>query len=274
MEALSDGLRGIIVAGPGQQLYVADYANIEARVLFWLAHEETGLDIFRRGEDIYLDMAAKIKRDRQMGKAAILGLGYGMGAEKFAATAGITEAEAQTIVDTYRREYSSVRYLWYNQGDAAMAAVLSKTPKNSGATRWEFIEPFLFCTLPSGRRLAYPFPEVAPAVTWWGEVKDQLTCMGQHAITRQWVRTKLYGGLLVENITQAVARDILAEALLRCEASGVYSPVLSVHDEVLCEAPLGAGSTENYVALLTQPPTWAPDLPIAAQGFSATRYCK
>jgi DNA polymerase len=128
--------------------------------------------------------------------------------------------------------------------------------------------PFLFCQLPSGRRLAYPFPEIKARATPWGDIKASLTFMGTNTYSRQWTRQVTYGGSLVENITQAVARDVLAEAMLRCEWTGLYLPVLSVHDELICEADEGRGNVAEFVALLEEPPEWAPDCPIAADGFS------
>jgi DNA polymerase len=284
MEALSDGLRGAITAAPGKVLYVADYAAIEARVLLWLAGAEHALDVFRRGEDIYCTMASGIygrpitkadKDERQVGKTAILGLGYGMGASKFvdtcAAMAGVTIEEdfAQQVVQTYRTQFAEVKQLWWDTESAAIDAV-----RSGHAEIWDYEPPFLFCRLPSGRRLAYPFPEIKARATPWGDVKASLTFMGTNAYSRQWARQHTYGGSLVENIVQAISRDILAEAMLRCEWTGLYHPVLSVHDELICEAPEGQGSVEEFVTLLEEPPEWAPDCPIKAEGFSTFRYHK
>ena len=291
MTALSQGLRGAIIAGPGTQLYVADYSAIEARVVMWLAGQEDALDIFRRGEDIYLDMASTIyhrvctkddAKERQLGKATILGCGFQMGASRFVDTAalyGITIDEdfSKGVVDAYRAKYPKVKTLWYDMEQAAVDALHRDNegiPVECGRVEWLLDGRFLYCVLPSGRRLAYPNPQLTPRKTPWGETKMQLSYMGVDAHTRQWKRQTSYGGLLTENVVQSVARDILAEALTRLEASGVYRPVLSVHDEAISEASLKEGSDAEYEALITKNPGWSLGLPIAAESWHGTRYRK
>jgi DNA polymerase len=288
-EALSSGLRGAIVASPGHHLYVADYAAIEARVVLWLAGAEKALDIFRRGEDIYCWMASKIydkvcnksdhPSERQLGKVAVLGLGYGMGAAKFVdscAAYGITIEEdfAQQVVQTYRSQFWHIKEMWGDQEAAAIAAVRSKDRVSCGRVAWLHEHPFLFCELPSGRRLAYPFPQIKPRATPWGDMRASLSYMGTNTYSHAWTRQTSYGGMLVENITQAVARDIMAEAMLACEWTGVYKPLLSVHDEIIAEAPEGEGSVKEFVGILETVPEWAEGCPIAAEGWSGTRYHK
>lgn len=289
MEALACALRGAIIAKKGKQLYVADYASIEARVLLWLAKDDTGLTLFRTGQDIYCDMAASIydrpitkadTAERSMGKVAILGLGYQMGGSKFqetCATFGITidEEFATQVVTAYREKYWRVKQLWTDVEDAALRAMSSKGATiPCGAVQWLREGTFLYCILPSGRRLAYPFPEVRERQTPWGATKMALTYKSVNAYSRQWTRETTYGGKLVENIVQAIARDILAAALQRCEESGVYVPVLSVHDEILAEAIQGTGSVLEFEQLLTTLPRWACGLPIAAEGWQGRRYHK
>lgn len=290
MDALSQGLRGAIVPAPGKQLFVADYASIEARVLLWLANDQTGMAIFRSGADIYCDMASSIygreitkadATERGVGKVAILGLGYQMGAGRFKdacwdmAGIAVTEELAQTTVDAYRSKYSRVKQLWYDTEKAAMAAV--QRPGQwvpNGYVSWCVIGDFLYCELPSGRRLAYPFPEIRPRTMPWGDIRDGLTFMGINPFVRQWERQTTYGGMLVENIDQAVSRDLMAAGMLRAEATGVYEIVLTVHDEIVSEAAIGAGSVKEFEALMATPPEWAVDCPVSAEGFSCTRYRK
>lgn len=290
MTALSHGLRGAITASPGKQLYVADYTSIEARVVLWLAGDDKHLEVFRTGQDIYLVMASKIydrvcskadTKERALGKIAVLGLGYQMGASKFTATcekAGIiiTEEFGQEVVTAYRSEFVRVKESWGAQEAAAIRAVLSREEITCGRVAWAYdaSRRFLTCELPSGRLLYYPFPEIHKRMTPWGDKKPSLTYMGVDAHTRQWKRQVVYGGLLVENLTQAVARDIMAEALYRCEVGGVYEPVLSVHDELITEAPLGVGSVHAFETLVSQPPVWAKGCPIAAEGWAGVRYRK
>src|ERR1035437_2829413 len=291
MTALSHGLRGAIIAGPGQRLFVADYSAIEARVVMWLAGQEDALDIFRRGEDIYLDMASTIydkmcskedTQERQLGKATILGCGFQMGASRFVDTAalyGITIDEdfSKRVVDAYRMKYPRVKTLWYDMEQAAVDALHRDNADESipcGQVTWRLDGRFLYCQLPSGRQLASPNPRLTPRQTPWGETRMQLSFMGVDSHTHQWTRQVTYGGMLVENVTQAVARDVLAEALTRLDATGTYHPVLSVHDEILSEASLDEGSVAEYEALVTESPVWGDGLPLAAEAWTGMRYRK
>lgn len=209
MEPLSQGLRGAITATPGKRLFVADYASIEARVLLWLARELEALEIFRQGGDIYCDMAPSIyghtitkkdKEKRQLCKIAILGLGYQMGASKFvdtAATYGITITPefSQQVVNAYREKYWRVKKLW---GDQEMAAINAVQWKDEAVECrdivWLCESGYLFCTLPSGRRLTYPDPELRRREMPWGEKKTGLTFMGVDPLSRKWKRQFTYGG--------------------------------------------------------------------------------
>jgi len=288
--ALSHALRGAIVAAEGKTLFVADYSAIEARVVMWLAGEEEALESFRRGEDIYSVMASEIynkpcsKEDtpdeRQVGKTAILGLGFQMGASKFVATVEkmtgiiISEEMAKQVVDTYRAKFAGVKQLWWEMEAAAIRAVKGRKSCTVGHVKWVVEGFFLYCELPSGRRLAYPFPKVGSKATPWGEVRPQLTFMGISPITHKWTRMHTYGGSLVENAVQAIARDLLADALLACENTGIYLPVLSVHDEGICEVNDAAGSLQEFNRLMTTSSKWAKGLPIGIESWKGKRYHK
>jgi DNA polymerase len=298
LQLLSESLRGTIIAPPGKLLFVADYVGIEARVLLWCAQDHAETQKFTGDYDIYLDMASTIygrpltkadKHERQLGKVAILGLGYQMGAKRFvsaAATYGITieqesddpdEMTAQKVVDTYRAKYWRTKQLWYDQETAAGECAFSKDEgviHECYPVKWYRSGRFLYCELPSGRKLAYPDAAIKPTVTAWGSRKNSLTYMGVNAMTRKWQRQTSYGGLLVENIVQAISRDVMAEAMLRCEESRIYFPILSVHDEAISEAHKDLGNLADYEALVAQVPTWAPGLPIAVEAWSGGRYRK
>lgn len=290
LTALSHGLRGVIVASPGKLLYVADYASIEARVLLWQAGEEGALQLFRDGGDLYCDMAASIYdrnitkengSERALGKVAILGLGYQMGWSKFQATAlvmaGITIDDdlAQKTVAAYREKYAKVQQMWWDQEAAAIAAVQCRGKRvECGYTSWFIRDRFLYAQLPSGRCLAYPDPRVDKRPTPWGVLKPSLTYMGVNPYTRQWTRQHSYGGLLVENLTQAISRDIMAEAMVRCESTGIYQPVLSVHDEIVCEAHPAIASVEEYDSLVAECPAWAEGCPVGTESWAGARYSK
>lgn len=285
MEALSNGLRGAIVATPGYELFVADYASIEARVVLWLAGDEDALDLFRTGADIYCEMASEIygrpitkanKDERALGKIAILGLGYGMGVAKFETTcekAGIDldPGMAEMVVPTYRQKFYRVQQLWWDQEAAAIRAVDTGQAVECGRIAWYTLGRFLYAQLPSGRRLAYPDPEVRMRTTPWGATKPALTFKGVNPINHQWQRTHTYGGSLVENLVQAIARDLLAAAMVRCEGAS-YRVVLTIHDELICEHP--AGDLHEFNALVEELPEWAGDCPVAAESWRGFRYKK
>jgi DNA polymerase len=307
MDALSDSLRALFVAGPGKTLLCADYNAIEARVLFWLAGEEGPLAGYRRGESPYLDMARSIYRDPSIGKAThpveydigkrvVLGCGYNMGWEKFLASVYTETAKggkglrleedlAQRAVKTYREKYAKIPQLWKDAERQAINAV--KTPGNiynwAGA-RCAFgmtkDRRFLALRLPSGEFLRYWKPQVRIGKTPWGEEREQLTYEGDDPDTHQWGRVSTYGGKLVENAVQATARDILACGMLNAKAKG-YTPVLTVHDEVVAEVPVDVtggwdegDSLAEFIDALCEAPAWAKDCPLAAEGWVGPRYHK
>jgi DNA polymerase len=331
MEALSNALRGAIVPSPGNQLYVADFAAIECRVLLWAAGQTDALQVFYDGRCPYLDMASsiygyscwdatldldankkKFKAERNMGKPAVLGLGYQMGASKFVESAagyGITLVEDQEcvicghttkdhrkydrdhacvvenpklitsvkIVNAYRSKMDKVVQMWADQNDAAVQAVLNRgedIPCGKVIWCWPADSQFLYCTLPSGRSLAYPFPQVQCKKTPWGSESWSMTFMGVDTYTKQWQRQTSYGGLLVENIIQAIARDLMAAAMVRCEYSGLYLPILTVHDELIAEAPIGKGDVKEFEHLMAETPDWADGCPVEAEGWRGQRYRK
>lgn len=285
MATISSCLRGMLIASPGMELIVADYAAIEARVLFWLANETRGMQMFRDGVDLYLDMAKTIysrenvgKAERPLGKQAILGCGYGMGRDKFQITCEnygikIPPAIAERAVTAYREKYATVQCLWWDQERAAIKAAKSGQPVNCGKVTWFMHEKTLYCKLPSKRCLSYNFPSVKVVETPWGAEKEQLSYFSVNSVSKKWEQEPTYGGKLVENITQAVARDLMASAMLRVEAAG-YPVVLTVHDELVAEVPEGFGSVEEFENLMAEAPEWGADCPIKAEGWRGKRYRK
>jgi DNA polymerase len=254
-----------------------------------LAREIAALDIFRRGEDIYCAMASEIyqrvitkkdKDERQLGKVAVLGLGYQMGASRFvdaAASYGITVNEnfAKQVVATYRATFSRVPQLWADMESTALECVQTRQDVDCGSSvTWQWEPPFLYCRLPSGRRLAYPEPEIQARTLPWGKRTWSLTFMGVDPLSRKWKRQVTYGGMIVENIVQAIARDVMAEAMVRVEATGIYQPILSVHDELIAEADPTVGDIHEFERLVAQCPIWAEGCPIEAEGWNGARYRK
>lgn len=289
METLSSCIRSIIVAPPGRTLDVADYNAIEARVLFWVAGHQAGLRAFEEGRDLYKEQASRIygvpleKIDsdkRWLGKTAVLGCGYSMGPKKFreaclAQGRDITENLAEAAVRAYREAHAPVVKLWDNIGRAAVAAVDNVGKKYTiNRTTWFVRNGFLWCELPSGRRLAYASPVVKYEPTPWGDKRPVLYHYGTD-IARKWVETKTYGGKLVENVVQAIARDLMAEAMLRIETAGPWAIVLSVHDELIAERDLKAKVTNSdFCQLMADLPTWAAGCPVVATGWAGIRYRK
>jgi DNA polymerase len=286
MSAFSSLLRAVIRATPGLTLYCGDFNAIEARVVFWLAGHQRGLDLFTGGRDPYREMAARIyskqvkyvtDEERALGKSVILGCGFGMGAAKFEMTCKnnhipITTELAELAVQTYRTTNAPVPQLWKNLERAAIAATRNPGKRYAiNRTTWFVRDDFLYCELPSGRRLAYYEPIIKIEATTWGHEREVLYHGSVNPKTKQWESTGTYGGKLCENVTQAVARDIMVEAQLRTHAAG-YIALISVHDELLNERT--AGTIEEFEALMTQLPSWAKDLPIKVKAWSGVRYRK
>lgn len=293
----SSAIRSMIIPSPGKKFVSADYAAIEARVLFWLAEDESAMDIFRRGECIYCDMASEIYNRpyekiwagykaeehwafdmRFFGKQAILGLGYQMGAPTFVSSCegygvNIEEDFSRKVVNSYRGKFKSVIKLWYGLEEAAIKAM-----QNPGRVftykkiKYKFDgKYYLLCKLPSGRTLKYPGACYKMAKTAWGDMKMTLHYMTYS--DGRWKETTTYGGKLTENVDQAVSRDILAEALLRLESND-YPILMSVHDEAISEIDKDFGDVEEYCDIMCVLPDWAKGLPLKAEGWEGQRYRK
>lgn len=294
LSVISDCLRGFLTAKPGHTLFAVDFNAIEARVLAWLAGEEWILDLFREGEDIYAEQAARIFRvrrkdvteeQRQVGKVAILALGYQGGVMAFQSMAKnysikISDAEAKSIKYAWRDSNTRIVSYWMDMENSARQAILNPGQKfKCGAENREVTYlvngSFLFCQLPSKRVLSYPYPKVASVPTPWGASKEGVTYMGEHPKTHKWERLKTYGGSLAENATQAVARDLLVESMLRLRDQG-YNIVMHVHDEAVFEVPDSTppDELENIMHLFIRMPDWARDLPMAGKAWVGKRFRK
>lgn len=289
MEVLSSALRSCIIASEGKEFFCGDYSAIEARVLFWMAEHALGLKAYHEDRPIYEEMAQVIylidhvenvdSDQRQTGKQAILGCGYGMGAEKFYQTClnyGIVvdEMTAEMAVTAYRTTHRPVVTMWSNLEKAAIAAVVNPGKRYTiNKTSWHVRNGFLWCQLPSGRFLAYYGPEIRYRKTPWGEKRPCLYHYGVNPITRKWHREGTYGGRLTENVVQAVARDFMAEAMLRMDAAD-YDIVLTVHDELLTEKDKGTGSLDEFIDLMAAVPEWGEGCPIKVEGWAGERYKK
>ena len=286
MGALSSCIRGMIIASDGCELFVGDYNAIEARVLFWLCQEEYGLKQYRDGTDIYVDMAQRIygvsdisKSQRELGKRAVLGCGYGMGHVKFSATCAlqaqpITVELAERAVSAYRSTYGSVVRGWYAQESTAISVVQTKQSATCGRIRWSMdSRDTLLAQLPSGRSLAYPRAFLEYKDTPWGERKIALHFYAVDSKTKRWGIEDTYGGKIIENLTQAIARDLLANAMLRCESQG-WPVIFSVHDEIVADVKAGTQTLDSFERCLCDLPGWAAGCPVKVEGFVTQRYRK
>lgn len=294
LDAMADCVRGMITAAPGHHLVAVDFSAVEARVLAWLAGEEKVLDIFRTHGKIYEHAAAGIynkpidkvsKDERQIGKVAVLALGFGGGVGAFQSMARVygvqvADVAADGIKANWRRAHPAIVQYWNRLETAAIDAVdldhgaeCSAGPK-ARAVKFRKDGSFLWCKLPSGRVLCYPYPVTRATDTPWGEKRFALHFHAVN-IANQWEETSTYGGSLAENVTQAVARDLLADAMLRLEEAG-FPVVMHVHDEIVVEVPESApeDTLARIEAIVSTPPAWANDLPLAAEGWRGFRYRK
>lgn len=289
---MSDCIRGTLRAKPGHDLIGCDFSSIEARKLAWLAGEQKVLDIFATHGKIYEHAAAGIykvpmdsitKKDprRQIGKVAILALGYqgGKGAFQTMAKAygiEVSDTEADEIKNAWREANPKIVKYWWALEEAAIKAVQNPGHKcQAGEKPATFVVngSFLWCRLPSGRALCYPYPKIENFDTPWGVPKEGLTYMGLDTYTKKWTRIKSYGGKLCENITQAAARDLLSDSMFRLEERN-YKVVMHVHDETVTEVPKGWGSVSEVESIMSEVPLWAKGMPIAAEGWRKERFQK
>lgn len=293
MDTLSQLIRTAFVAKSGCKLIDADFSSIEARIISWLAREEWRLDVFRTHGKIYEASASqmfgvpieKISKGnseyalRQRGKVAELALGYqgGVGAliTMGALEMGIPEQDLPEIVARWRNANSRIVELWRRVENAAVAVI--KSGCSIAVGNWIFARDFdsendldfLTVTLPSGRKLYYAHPELS--TNQWG--KPSVTYCGVDQTTKQWTRLETYGGKIIENLVQAIARDCLAVAIERLETAG-YPVVFHVHDEVVIECPADKADLRDVLRLMTEPIVWAQDLPLNADGWTGDFFRK
>lgn len=274
----SDLLRSMLIAKPGHRLLFADYAAIEARVLAWLAGETELVKTFAAGGDVYKVMAKDIYNkpvdkidgnERQVGKMAILGCGYGMGGKRFAEQCKamgieVDSEEAKRIVYVYRESNSAISNYWRDIEDEFLEncrEVISQSGQ------------FARLPLKSGRCLTYHNPRIVERETPWSAKREAVEVDTLNSVTRQWTSQIIWGGLLTENVVQATARDLMAGAMMRLEMAG-YPVIMSVHDEIICEVPDNHGTLAEMIDLMVEVPAWAEGCPIAAEGKEGPRYEK
>jgi DNA polymerase len=291
---VSSALRPMLCAAPGSTLIAGDFSAIEARVLAWCAGEDVMLEMFREGRDPYVAMAARtygipeseVQKfpHRQLGKATVLGCGFGMGGPRFVEQAGtygvdIDEVFATNVVNLYR-ELNPRTVQWWNDTKHAATMAVKHPGKvfTSGPVKFAMAGPFLWCLLPSGRRLCYPSPRISVEMSDWGYETEVVITYGVDSRTRKWGPQKMWRGLWVENIVQAIARDLIASGMLRLEKAG-YPVILSVHDEVVSEVPedreeFAEQTLREFERIMCIVPPWAEGMPITAEAWIGKRYRK
>lgn len=292
MSAISEALRSFIKAADGYELLGGDFSSIEARVLAWLSGSEKVLDIFRGDGKIYEHAASSIYNvpvdqvtpdQRQIGKVAVLALGYGGGKGAFKTMAQgygleISDIKAEDIKTAWRSKHPEIVNYWAQLERAALFATQNQGKKASVGPEGRSVcflrkGSFLWCQLPSKRNLCYPYPVVLKQMTPWDVEKDTLNFKGVNGVTRKWEQTSTYGGKLCENVTQAVARDVMVDTLLRLEAANLDA-IMHVHDEIIIEAKRDTVSVSELENLFCKSPEWAKDLPISAKCWKGFRYQK
>jgi DNA polymerase len=291
LSVVGDCSRSMICAADGYTLIGADFGAIESRVLAWCAGEAWKLDAYRRydathdpRDEPYCTTACRIFRvpdgsydrkspERSVGKTCDLAFGFS-GAKnawrKFEPDR-FTDEEVEQFKREWRAAHPAIVKFWYDLDRAAWTAVRQRGRVVScGPVAFKCTGSFLFLKLPSGRKLSYPQPRII------GDDREQHVVFADNA-AGQFKDCRhgrgAYGGTWTENVISGIARDPLAGAMQRIEAAG-YPIVLHVHDELVCEVPVGFGSTDEFTKLMIRQPAWALDLPIAASAWTGLRYCK
>lgn len=272
-------LRSAIVAAPGYRLAIADFSQIEARVLAWLAGQMDVLEVFRKGKpDIYTHTAQQIGSDnRQLGKVTCLAAGFGMGATKFQTTARGYGVEldletAERVVYAWREANSRIVGYWYDTYDGLLRAMQSGgRPEVVRGVTFQRRRNMITARLPSGRHLVYRYPRLDEVPGLGGRLRLEFSYMGNIGAT--WTRLRAWPGKIVENVTQAVARDVMADAMLGLASTPI---VASVHDELLVEVPEreAEATLAGMLKVMRTSPAWAPTMPVDAAGIVSQRYMK
>ena len=279
---LSELIRTAFIPKPGCRFFVADFSAIEARVIAWIAGEKWREQVFADGKDIYCASASQMFHVpvekhgvnghlRQKGKIAELALGYGgsVGALKAmgALNYGVTEEELKPLVDAWRQSNPKIVQFWWDVDSAASTCVRERCVTETHGIRFFYQSGMMFVLLPSGRHIVYVKPKMG--INRFG--KESVTYEGV-GTQKKWLRLESYGPKFVENIVQATARDILAEAMLRLDAHGCKI-VMHVHDEAVIEAPADS-SLEEICAVMGLAPKWANGLLLRADGYVCDFYKK
>lgn len=305
LDALAGLIRAAIRARRGKKLVVCDLSSIESVVIGYVAGCERLLDVFRAGKDAYKDFATELfqvayeevtKEMRKMSKPATLGAGYRLGGGEiregkrtglwgYAENMGVemTRKEAHKSVAVFRRVYKEIPKTWYALEDAIKTTILEKRTTKVGVVKFSYEKPYLICHLPSGRDIYYLHPRIERRPFIWVDkdgkrqksMKDMISYMGKQQNGSKWIRIYSHGGKFIENIVQAIARDILRECLIRLHEDGFYL-IGHVHDEAIAEEAAN-DNTKGLMAMrdvMREEIKEYPDLPLNAAGFEGVFYRK
>ncbi len=280
---LSELIRTAFIPKEGHRFIVADFSAIEARVIAWLADEKWRMEVFKTHGKIYeasasqmfhvpIEEVTKGSILRQKGKVAELACGYGGGVGALKAMGavemGVEESELQGLITNWRNSNPNITKLWWDIDRAALKVVRERTSETVGRIKLHYERGMMFITLPSTRKLCYIKPRIEP--NKFG--RDGITYEGI-SIAKKWERIETYGAKFTENIVQAIARDLLCEAMINVSNKG-YDIVMHCHDEIIAETPIGFGSVEDVCSIMAINPAWAKSLPLKADGFECSFYRK
>ena len=291
MQELSSLVRSAIRAPEGKTFVDVDFSSIENRVGVYLAGQTDKVDLFRRGLDEYKTFASSslynipyeevTKEQRQIAKSAVLGCMFGQGAKGLVAYAEgmgvkLTEEQSQQAVNAYRTDYQKVKTFWYECQNAAITAI--NTPNEmieASKLRFMYARDVLWMKLPGGRFICWHDPKIENQLTPWGEMREGISVLNQNTFTRKWGRNHLIGSSIFQSAVQGTARDFLAYSTLNISKAG-YEVINLIHDEVLLLADEegSEGTLDKVVNIMTTPPKWATDFPLAAEGWVSKRYRK
>lgn len=285
VETVVSSLRHCLIAEDDHELCAGDFAGIEARMVLSIAGQWDKVKMMADGVDVYCDMATSIYKreitkadteERQTGKNSVLGLGFQMGADRFHREycEGRPVEFAQRVVDTYRKEWApDVPQVWYALDDAAIRAVWDRRPQEAYGVLYALEDRWLTARLPSGRKLYYFNPQMVRKAMPWDETDVRRGWTYQAMKTGQWKTIHAFGGLMTENVVQALARDLMVDAMFKCEAEN-YPVVLTVHDEVVSETK--RPDPKMLQQIMEDIPQWAKDLkvPVKAECWAGQRYRK
>ena len=288
IDPLSSVIRPTIAAKKGKKFVDFDYSSIENRVAPWIAHEMGHLDLFRKGLDEYKDLAVDIyhvaytdvtKAQRHTSKQACLGNMYGAGAkglQRYFAGYGtdLELEEAQRLVNLYREKHKGIANAWRSFGKCALQAVNNRG-KVFETNRCKLMSDgrFLRLRLPSERVISWYAPKVEPVKAPWGDMIDSVTYIGKPKQGVKWIRQQLIGSSIFQSVVQASARDLLVHAVQELEAFGAL-PILTIHDQVICEVDEDWDDVEEFKRIMTTPPSWGKDIPLAVEGGVLYNYIK